>query len=303
MQFASKLFALIVVCALCTSGLIAGGDECQKACDKAGKAACTEGGSCTLSAGIAKSMPQWAVLVGDKTFECPMAAAEVAKKEGKSIVYLVAGKKFDNQEKAMVAYADALDTFVTKFTSVRTMEECMAECAGSSGSACSDSAKASCDATKVSADAAAKSACCEKTKDTGVTGATGDAQVALKSDAKGGAKVTTGGECRSNDSKATNAKAVFCVAGQCFDSKDKAVKAAQVVTVAIKDVNLGYRVGSKNFYCDKMAGDEAAKTSQQIVFVVGENTTQCKVTARITLAKARLAAAAKALEAKAITKA
>jgi len=283
-----KVFAMLAAAALCTNAL-AGGDECQKSCSQT-KSGCTEG---SLSACATKAMPKMVVMVGDKTFECPMSAGDCAKKEGKPVVYSVNGKKFEDQEKAFVAYADAMDQFVVRFTAVRTMEECMKDCGSSCASdACTSNAK-TCDATKST---------CTAGKNTGVTGTTGGTCTKSGGASKDTTKVAAGG-CCEKDGKVASAANVFCVAGQCFDSRDKADKAAQVVAVAIKEVKLSYKVGEKSFCCDKMAGEEATKTSQKIMYVVGQDCTPCNIMGRVNLAKAKVAAAVKALETKQITKA
>ena len=59
-----------------------------------------------------------------------------------------------------------------------------------------------------------------------------------------------------------------------------------------------YRVGDKDYCCDKMAGEACQKAGKnaKMVYVVGTTKTECKIQARIELSKAKLAAAMKALE-------
>lgn len=253
MRFA-KVLGFAAASAMLCSVAMAGGPECAKAaksCDKS-KATCASDASCEAKLG--KCMPKMAMMVGDKSFECPMSAGEAAKKEGKSITYRVSGKDYDTKEKAMAAYADVMDKFAAKFASVQTTEECKTACEG----------QGSCSGEK-------KAGCCSGDKS---------------------AKTT-----KTESAAKTSDKTMFCVAGMCFDSKDKAEAASKKAMEAMKTVKVAYRVGSKDFCCDKMAGEQAKKDHAKIIYVVGEETIECPITARITTAKAKVMAAMKALEA------
>lgn len=293
MKLLKGIVALALVAAVMTSVSFAGGEGCQKTCDKSKSDAKLTAAECKSSGcNLSNCMPKMTMMVGEKSFECPMAASECAKKDGGKVKYAVGKKTYDCQEEAMTAYADVMDDFVAKFATVRTMEECMASC---SGSACCSKG----DAKTV---AAKGDACCASK---------GDAKtVAAKSEAtcskdKGDAKtVAAKGEGCCSASKATMAKVgkdgkpvvMYCVAGQTFECKDKAEKASKVAMAAMKDVAMKYRVGEKDFCCDKMAGDEMKKTNAaKMSYVVGKDTMDCKVKARIALDRAKVEAAAKAL--------
>lgn len=272
MKTLNPVLALVAAFALVNSVALAGGDD-KKTCDKS-KSSCSSESSIALK----NCMPKMVATVGDEEFDCPKTACEVAKKSGKSVVFTVAGKKYDCPEKAMTAYADVMDDFVVKFASVRTKDECMTAC---------------------SAGSAKSSGCCSsgsKAKKTGTS-----TEVAAKDSAKGEcpfSKSEAKGETKTVKADAKKAPVVYCVATQNFDCKDKAEQAAKTAQAAMKTVAMKYRVGDKDFCCDKMAGDECKKAGKdaKMVFVVGTTKTECKVMARIELAKAKIQAAVKALE-------
>src|SRR5262245_36345138 len=164
MRIVNAFLALAAAFGLVTSIALAGGDDAKKTCDKS-KAECKASCSGESAVALSHCMPKMVMTVGEKTYNCPVEAAAAAKKDGKSVVYTVAGHKYDCQEKAMTAYADVLDDFVVKFASVRTKEECEKACSGSG--CCSGEKSASCCSSG------------SKAKTTGVTG-----EVAHK-DAKG----------------------------------------------------------------------------------------------------------------------
>src|SRR5262245_21085047 len=120
MKILNPFLAIVAAVALVSTIALAGGDD-KKTCDKS-KAECKS--SCSSEMAVAHFMPKMVMTVGEKTYQCPMEAAEAAKKSNAKVVYTVAGKKYDCQEKAMTAYADVLDEFVVKFASVRTKDEC-----------------------------------------------------------------------------------------------------------------------------------------------------------------------------------
>ncbi len=113
---------LAAVACMCTFGVSAAwaGEGC---CAK-GKDAKTASakGSCSLAGkvcgGDMKEFPSMKVMVGDESFECPMAAAAAAKKADTKATYIVMGEKFDDGEKAYAAYACAAECYAKNFGSI-----------------------------------------------------------------------------------------------------------------------------------------------------------------------------------------
>lgn len=273
MKLAKSVLALVAAFGLVQSVALAGGDGCCKSAAKTtdaktvgDKAECSKGSAECCNALAAKCMPQMKMVVGEKEFACPVEAGEFAKKNNAKVVYVVANKKFEDQEKAMTTYADVLDEYVATFAKVRTQEECMASCTG---------AKATCTAGK-----SAEGCCKSGTKTTGTSEKA--TAVAAKTDKK-------------------STTAILCVAGRCYECKDKADKASKLASEAMKEVAMKYKVGEKEYCCDKMAGEAVAKAGKdaKMVFVVGKTTTPCKTMARIALAKAKILAAVQATQEKA----
>lgn len=277
-----KCCAVALACCFAVTAAMAGGDEkCTKAagdkaaCDAAAKAVC----SADLSA--CKDMPRIVAMVGDKKFECPISAEECAKKDGKKVAYTLGDKKFDNRDKAMGAYADALDAYVVRMVKVTSAEDCCADgCAGKSAACCA--------AGESSAKAGATCSQDGQKKQTGVTGATVAAK-ATKTD-------RTDKTAKATKTDKAAKKAMWCVAGRCYDCPDKAAAAAKLVSAAVSEVKMAYRVGDEKFCCDKMAGEKAKKVGKPVTFVVGEQTSESSIMARIQLDMAKIAAAQKVLE-------
>jgi len=97
------------------------------------------------------------------------------------------------------------------------------------------------------------------------------------------------------DDKATCAKGKYYVAGKAFECKDEAAKTAKLVSTAMDQVKMQYRVDGKDFCCDKMAGDACKSSGKNMSYVVSGNEVHCKYMARVELDKAKIAAAMKAL--------
>lgn len=294
MKNVTKLFALAlaIVAISGASWALAGGDECAKAA-KEGCSASKD--SCTSTCELGKCAPKMVMQVGDKSFECPISAEEAAKKDGKGVVFMVGHTKYENKDKAMAAYADVLDQYVANFATVRTQEECMKACASSCGSSEGQAKTASCSAGKSGATCSAGSKAVAASGGT-CSASKGDTATAKKTG-------TTGGEsCHGEKSggtvvaKTDGKTVMYCVAGQCVDSKEKAEQISKVVMAAMKDVSMKYRVGDEEFCCDKMAGEKAKSNGGKIVYVVDGKTIECDIMARIQLDRAKIMAASKALE-------
>jgi hypothetical protein len=85
------------------------------------------------------------------------------------------------------------------------------------------------------------------------------------------------------------------LAGFTYDCREKAEKAAAAARTAAEQVTMNYRVAGKTFHCPDEA-KKAVNGDAQIEYVVGESVSTCNVRAGVDLARARIAAAMKALE-------
>jgi len=104
------------------------------------------------------AFPAMKIQVGDKDFTCPVEAGRFAKESKGKVVFLVSGKTYDSRDAATVAWADAADRFVGRFTSIA----CVADgkviyCNDASG--CSKKGFAHC--AGAAAKTAAAGACCK----------------------------------------------------------------------------------------------------------------------------------------------
>lgn len=104
--------------AQCSAGKAKDGEA--KAAMAGDKATCAK--SCAekaKAAGQCSGAPKMVYKVGDESTCCDKTAAEMAKKAGKPIVYVVAGKEYNDKGEAMTAWRDALETYVDGMTTVR----------------------------------------------------------------------------------------------------------------------------------------------------------------------------------------
>ncbi len=259
--------ALVVACSWGVTPAWAGPGCCKSTNAKTASASCS----------IDSDFPKMVMMVGDKSFDCPMAA-EKAATEGKSkIVYAVAGEKFECKDKAMEALACASEGYIKRFTSVATVvdgkvifasdKSCSSTC-GSSASASAKDGKKSC----CMAGASAKAAACSS-KVVFMTQSQIDAEV-------------------------KNAKVVkYVVAGKSFDCPKEAAKVRDEAVAAIKLVSMKYivdgkEVGSSTEVCPM------AKKAGKVQYMVNGEKTPCETTARISLAKAQYEALTKKAEKK-----
>lgn len=90
--------------------------------------------------------------------------------------------------------------------------------------------------------------------------------------------------------KKAHAKLVYRVGGVDFSDQAKAEKAAVLASEKLGEVKMSYKVGKNTFCCDKMAGVKAKETGTKMVYVVGEEETNCQYEAKMLMAKAKLAA-------------
>ena len=83
--------------------------------DKAGAKGTAASEKCS---GALAGMPKMTCKVGDKTTCCPMEADKLAKDSGEKIVYVVAGKEYNDRNEALDAYAKQLNDHLAAFTTV-----------------------------------------------------------------------------------------------------------------------------------------------------------------------------------------
>jgi len=85
-------------------------------------------------------------------------------------------------------------------------------------------------------------------------------------------------------------KVTYRVGGVDFEDKEHAHQAAMLAKEKLGEVKMSYKVGKDTFCCDKMAGAKAKQTGEKMLYVVGEEETDCETDAKMLMAKAKLAA-------------
>lgn len=83
-------------------------------------------------------------------------------------------------------------------------------------------------------------------------------------------------------------KVMYRVAGFDFESKDKALEAANVAKAAAETVKVAYKVNGETYTCDKTASAKAAEAGAKITYVVGNEESCCNVMAGLAAAQAKL---------------
>lgn len=111
-------FGLMVSCLIVATAW-AGGDECAKAAKKDSCSASCSAGGCSDKAFAAAGVPKMRAVVGDKEFNCPLEAAEAAKKANVQPVFYVADVKYTDMAEAGKAYAKQLNGFLAEATAVK----------------------------------------------------------------------------------------------------------------------------------------------------------------------------------------
>ena len=86
----------------------------------------------------------------------------------------------------------------------------------------------------------------------------------------------------------TNTKVAYRVGGVDFEKKEDAEKVAKLVSDAVAEVGMKYKVGDKTFCCDKMAGAAVKESGAKMTFVVGDEETCCPTTAKLLLTEKKL---------------
>lgn len=284
-------FVAAMACVFSLNSLAFAGPGCCKS-----KAA-----AASASAACAAEFPHLVMKVGEKEFECPMAAEKEVKDHGGKVVFAVAGENFVEKDAAMAALADASEEYVHKFTSIACKVDGQVIFCGQGGS-CKDGAKLtstgskSCSgAAKASAEAATG---CSKSKE---ASAKGEGSGCCKSKAAALAKSEGTGCSKGKDAMADCAKACeargakFMVVGKTFDKYTDAVKARDAALAVLKDVNMKYIVDGKEVSCSSQVCPTAKKAGK-VQYVVGTEKTGCEISARISLAKAQYEAAKNCVE-------
>lgn len=293
----ATLLAALCICSWGTATALAGGAGCAAAAKKAaasggcpfsGKSACMSG----------DEFPAMSTMVGDQKFECPVEAGKAAEKAHGKVVFVVAGEKFDSQDKAMSAYACAAECYAKRFVSIAYEkdgkwmtcdgEDCCkgektamaAGCSHGKGDAAMASAKGECSHAKGAAMASAKGECTHAKGKGEMTAAKGEC-----SHAKNAAAMA------ANFPKGTR----FRVAGRIYNSFEDAHKASMRAREAIRNIKVTYRVDGKDV-ADSKDVCPTAKASGKVVYVVGSESTPCEMTARVKMAKAQVEAAKKSLD-------
>lgn len=253
-----------------------------KGCDP-GKAACGAKSACGTG-----EFPAMLAKVGDTVMGCRMTAAKMAKESGDSIVFVVAGEEFKSEAKAMSALADASEEFIGQFVAIScVVDGKLIRC----GESCDEAKKAWGESVKTaSCGSKADGGDCCKKGETKTAKAGGDC-------CKKGKTVKANGKGCCPEAK----NVIFRVAGREFKSKDEAIAAHKQVTAAIKKIQMTYRVDGEVVHCASMI-DDKAKAAGKVTYCVGESKTDCPLTARVELAKARYEAA-KSLSEKVVAKA
>ena len=85
------------------------------------------------------------------------------------------------------------------------------------------------------------------------------------------------------------------VTGEAFECCDAAGKRTELVSAAIKDITVSYKVGEQSACCKNAAEALAKESSETIEYVVAEQTTPCELNARLMAAHKKYEAAVKAV--------
>lgn len=285
----------------------------------------------SLTACSMGEFPHLTMMVGEKEFDCPMAAEKVADQKGAKVRFAVAGEQFDCKEKAMVTLADVSERYVNRYMNIAVVVDgktmyaaedlsgcCKAKTASAESSGCSKSKSVALASAK-----ADKSEGCSKSKKAALassekseSGCSKSKKAALASSeksesgcskSKAALAKAEGKSCASACkkesfacvSKEEYAKAMktdgakFIVLARSFDSYDAAAKARDAAMDAVKVVKMSYIVEGKEVDCSSKICPMAKKAGK-VEYVIGETKTNCEVMARISMAKAQFEAAKKA---------
>src|SRR5262245_42340060 len=107
-----RLITAVLALCVCSWGIskVFAGEGC---CKKAAEAKMASASGCCKA-----GFPAMAMMVGDKSYQCPVEAKKAAEAAHGKIVYLVADKKFECPDAAWSALADASEDYVNHFTMI-----------------------------------------------------------------------------------------------------------------------------------------------------------------------------------------
>lgn len=103
-----------------------------------------------------------------------------------------------------------------------------------------------------------------------------------------------GGKCHrcpmtaKSVAKSSNTDVKYRVGGVDFEKKSDAEKALDAIAEAVAKVSMRYKVDGKTYGCDKTAGEKCKKTGKYMSYVIGDQETDCRTTAQLMLAEARV---------------
>lgn len=252
----SWVLALACMCSLGVSAAFAGPGCCAAGKKDASLTKAKSGCSASASTCSSDAFPTMAVMVGEKSYDCPMEATKAAESAHTKPTFVVAGEKFDSHEKAMEAWACASEKYAKRFTMIACEMDGKWVYCGEAG--CSKSCS---EMTKAAAESCSK-------------GAKGETIAA--------------GEAAKKCTK-------FRVAGHTYTKHEDAAAAAKRAMEAVKAVKIAYKVEGKAVDCESKVCPMAKKDGK-VEYVVGTESTRCEYMAKINLAKAQVEAARKAVE-------
>lgn len=94
--------------------------------------------------------------------------------------------------------------------------------------------------------------------------------------------------------KKAKTQVAYVVGGTEFVDQTKAAQAVKLVSDAVANMMITYKVGDSSFRCGMSASAKAGESGKKISFMVGSETTCCEVSAKLMLAKAKVRAAVEA---------
>ncbi|MFO0974551.1 MAG: hypothetical protein U1A27_14095 [Phycisphaerae bacterium] len=285
MKRLSAVLVLACVCSLAVSSVQAGEGCCMKNGDaKTVKASgqCTKTGMACAAFG--KEFPAMTVTVGDQKYCWATQSAECWKAMQASKAkpsFMVAGKQFDDMEKAMDAFVCAAECYKAGFTTIAYEEKDGAWAMCEMGDDCCTKGAAEGKACCAAKKASTLASCPAGKKDAAVASAKSEGCAGSKE--HGAAKV---------DYKQYKK---FRVAGHTYTSFADAMAAHKRVAESMKQVKMSYIVDGKTVdNSDEVC--PMAKKDHKVVYCVGGSKTPCEMTAKVLMAKAQCDAAAKALD-------
>lgn len=307
-RFVLVAVAFAAVCAF-TTDLAWAGPGCCKSKQDSKDTKLSSLTACSMG-----EFPHLTMLVGDKEFDCPMAADKAAEEKGAKVRFAVAGDQFDCKDKAMATLADVSERFVGRYTTIAAVVDgktiycaedmtgcCKSKTASAEGSSCSKSKAALASAKGEGSSCSKSKAALASDKSEGSSCCKSKAALA-KAEGKACASA-----CKKESfacvSKEEFAKAIktdgakFIVLARNFDNYDDAVKARAAAIDAMKVVKMTYVVEGKEVDCSSKVCPMAKKAGK-VEYVIGETKTNCEVSARISMAKAQFDAAKKAADQK-----